>query len=185
MSKRPIVVEPAKVLRMRATSVPQEAITSPAIRELTADMRRTLAAAADGVGLAAPQVGASLRIFLVSEEAAAVDTSGQGDELSMHARPPEKNKQWRYEVFINPMLKKQSRKKVHMAEGCLSLPGAFGIIPRAEKVSLEWYDGEGRKHTRGFGRFFARVIQHEFDHLDGVLIRDRAKKLFGVAHDKQ
>ena len=184
MPKRPIVVEPAEVLRMRATDVPDEAITSPAIRELIADMKRTLAAAADGVGLAAPQVGASVRIFLVSEEAAAIDTTGQGDDLSMHARAPEKNTQWRHEVFINPVLKKRSRKKAHMAEGCLSFPGSFGIIPRAEKISLEWYDGEGRKHTRGFGRFFARVIQHEFDHLDGVLIRDRAKKLFGVAHDK-
>lgn len=157
-----------------AEAVALEDITSPAIRGLILEMRRILAATPDGVGLAAPQVGDGLRLFIVSEEAAAI---GKGE---LAAGSEQEKKQWRSFVFINPVLKKRSREKTPMAEGCLSLPGRFGIVPRSEKVLLSWHDERGHRHTRGFTRFFARVIQHEMDHLDGLLISDRASKLFSA-----
>ncbi len=134
----------------------------------------------DGVGLAAPQVGAPLRIFVVSSEAKKLAANTRMATNDTNGR----EKEWEYFVFINPVRKKASRKKIEMAEGCLSVPGTYALVPRSEKVSLSWYDEFSKKHERGFARFFARVIQHELDHLDGVLIIDRAKKLFEVTNNK-
>ena len=177
MAEKKIVTLPHNVLRKPADEVPIAAIAGARVQRLIADMKQTLAEAPDGVGLAAPQVGASLRVFLVSEEVVHI---GSEQETVNSERGAKRKRRWEYSAFINPALKKQSRKKIEMAEGCLSVPGKFGQVTRAEKVSLEWYDETGRKHSRGFTKFFARVIQHELDHLDGVLIVDRAKKLFDV-----
>lgn len=178
MPVQPIVRLPASVLRAPTAAVPPEEISSGRIRKLVADMRATLAAAPDGVGLAAPQVGVPLRLFIVSSEAARIDANTRID-----ANDANKPRRWEYHVFINPVLGKKSRQKKIMAEGCLSVPGKYGEVPRSEKVLLEWLDESGQKHARGFTKFFARVIQHELDHLDGVLIVDRARKLFKVTSD--
>lgn len=181
MAARPIVKLPHSVLRNVADEVPLAEIPGARIQRLISDMKATLARAPDGIGLAAPQVGEPLMIFLVSEEAAYIDKRQEtvSSEQEVNPKP-----QWEYQVFINPVLKKKSQKKVDMAEGCLSVPEKFGLIARAEKVVLEWYDERGKKHSRGFTKFFAQVIQHELDHLDGVLIIDRAKKLFDMANNK-
>lgn len=168
---KPIVKEPNEVLRARAAAIPLSDITSVRVRSLISEMSEALAAASDGVGLAAPQVGESLRLFLVSEEAFAIDRGEAHDETG-------KKKQWAHHVFINPVMKKFSRRKADMAEGCLSVPGRYGVVARNEKVFLEWFDERGEKHRRGFSKFAARVMQHELDHLEGVLILDRAKKMF-------
>lgn len=180
MAKQPIVTLPHSVLRERALAIRPEEIQDAKIQRLIADMQETLATAQDGVGLAAPQIGVSLRIFLVSDDATHIDKRQESVSSEQEA---EQKRQWEYFVFINPVLKKRSRQKRTLPEGCLSVPGKFGEVSRSEKVLLEWYDEHGRKHTRGFTKFFARVIQHELDHLDGVLITDRAKKLIAMPKD--
>lgn len=164
-------------------------IPSARIQRLISDMKETLARARDGVGLAAPQVGAGVRIFIVSEEAASIDANASGESrrtIRMDTNDANDKKQtWEYFVFINPVLRKRSQKKRTLPEGCLSVPGKFGEVARAEKVYLGWYDERGRKHARGFTKFFARVIQHELDHLDGALITDRARKLIEIAGARQ
>jgi len=179
MKAVPIVKFPHSVLRRPAEAVKPAEISSARIRLLIADMKETLAAAADGVGLAAPQVGVRLRIFLVSEEALQIDSRVRTDAPGAQG----KKRAWEYRVFINPVLKKRSRKKIEMAEGCLSVPGKFGLVPRSEKILVEWLDEHGQKHARGLTKFFARVIQHELDHLDGLLISDRARRLVTVPAD--
>lgn len=147
-------------------------IRDPEIQRLLQDMRDTLAASPDGVGLAAPQIGVSLRVFLVSEEAHAIDSG---------TVPPEgKRPHWAHHVFINPVFSKRSRTKQEMPEGCLSVPGKYGSVARGEKVYVKWLDEDGKPHARGFSKFFARVLQHEMDHLDGMLIVDRAKHMIDV-----
>lgn len=177
MAQRPIVTEPNSVLRAAAGEVPPEEITGAKIRRLILDMKETLAASLDGVGLAAPQVGELLKIFLVSEEAYYIDV----ENLETAENAKKVRKKWRHYVFVNPVMTKQSRKKTKLAEGCLSLPAKFGMVERAEKVSLTWFDENGKKESRGFTNFFARVIQHEMDHLGGKLISDRAKKIFDAS----
>lgn len=181
MPKRPVILKPHKVLASRAAALPPSDITGTRIRRLISDMKDTLVAAPDGVGLAAPQIGESVRIFLISEEAEVIDANLSKSDFDRLSRADAPQKAWEYRVFINPTFTKRSRAKKEMAEGCLSVPRKFGFVSRSEKVFLEWYDESGKKHARGFSKFFARVLQHEMDHLEGKLITDRARKLFDNA----
>lgn len=183
MTARSIVTLPHKVLRGRAHEVSAEEITGAKVRRLISDMKAILAAAADGVGLAAPQVGEPLQLFMVSEEARYVDARKPGTNMRMNTDDTDTKRRWEYFVFANPKLIKKSQKKKEMMEGCLSIPRRFGAVNRAEKIMLSWLDEHGRKHSRGFTGFFARVIQHELDHLDGVLITDKAKKIVAVNYN--
>lgn len=197
---KPIVKEPNKILRSEAKAVLHKDMNSSKIRSLILSMKETLKNTPDGVGLAAPQVGESLKIFIVSEEAEEIDRAtknkppqpsskcGGKDEVAEAKKRYEKKegeektkpydlRAWKYYVFINPEVKNISRKKVSGPEGCLSVPGKFGIVKRHQKITVEAYDEHGKKFTRGASNFFARVIQHELDHLKGMLFIDRADEM--------
>lgn len=185
--KLPIVKEPNKILRKKAAEIPAREISAPKIQKLILEMQETLAHTPDGVGLAAPQVGQSLRLFIISEEAEEIDRVEK--ELRQKKTLPKEElyekRKWKYYVFINPLVKNTSKKKLERAEGCLSVPGKFGDVRRSEKITVEAYDENGKKFTRGSSRFFARVIQHELDHLEGTLFIDKAEKIFeSSTHDK-
>ena len=178
-----VVKEPHSILRKVARTVPVRDITGPKIQGLISRLKKTLAVTPDGVGLAAPQVGESLQIFIVSSEAEEIDSvekllaDKKLAELKERQEAKEKKK-WKYHVFINPVVKNVSKRKTERSEGCLSVPGKFGAVKRQEKITVEAYDEYGRKFTRGSTRFFARVIQHELDHLRGTLFIDKAEKIF-------
>ncbi len=104
----------------------------------------------DGVGLAAPQVGVSKRVFV------AVPTQKKGEEI----------------IMVNPEIL-QEEGRVLGPEGCLSLPGISADVPRARKIRLRYQDRTGKVHEVDIKDFFARVVQHENDHLDGKLFIDR------------
>ena len=123
----------------------------------------------DGIGIAAPQIGESLQIFLVAK-----------DLFLLHSEMQEANRKERkkdYMIFINPILKKLSQKKDKDIEGCLSVRGVYGEVARSEKVNIEYFDEHGKKHERGASGLLARVIQHEMDHLNGILFIDKAKRI--------
>ena len=177
-----IVQEPNKVLRRQAKPVPIAEIESARIQKLLADMKETLKSTPDGVGLAAPQVGESLQIFLVSEEAEEIDRTyrvKRGED-----KKPYEKREWKYYVFINPIMKNISRKKMEDAEGCLSVREKYGEVKRHEKITVEAYDEHGKKFTRGASKFFARVMQHELDHLIGTLFIDKATHLEASSHNE-
>ena len=133
------------VLRRRARAV--ETVT-PEIRRLVDDMIETMYDEV-GIGLAAPQVGVSLRLMVVGDE------EGRGSQ-----------------ALVNPAITAQGG-KVTAEEGCLSLPGVFAPVTRAEWVTLEAQDLEGQPVTITARGLRARVFQHEIDHFDGVLFIDR------------
>ena len=177
--KLPIVKEPNLMLREKARDVVVADIGSKKIQNLIADMKATLKETPDGVGLAAPQVGESLRLFIISDEAEEIDRTNttkrdsRGNKIPNYIKPyPIRD--WHYYAFINPHVVTKSRKKVDGPEGCLSVPGTFGTIKRQEKIIVQALDEHGKKFTRGASRFFARVMQHELDHLEGVLFIDHA-----------
>ena len=178
-----IIITPNKVLRQEAREVPSDSIKTPKIQNLILNMKETLKKTLNGVGLAASQVGESLRIFIVSEEAEEIDKvknqrwEEKREEWKRSSTKPYEEKEWKYYVFINPMVKKISKKKLEGPEGCLSVPEKFGLVKRAEKITVKAYDEKGTKFTRGFTKFFARVIQHELDHLNGALFIDKAEKM--------
>ncbi len=117
---------------------------------------------ANGIGLAAPQVGVSKRFFVV-----VVPESGDDSEV--------RTKAFR-QVFINPVIKNPEG-ACKMEEGCLSVPGIWEIVERPEKIEIEYTDIDGTMHSEIFDGLLARVIQHEYDHLDGVLFVSRLPKL--------
>ncbi|MDP8202242.1 MAG: peptide deformylase [Candidatus Tenebribacter burtonii] len=112
----------------------------------------------DGVGLAAPQVGRSLRIFVV--------------DPFWFANEGKKNPL----VLVNPEFK-EFKGEVESDEGCLSLPGIFEPVHRAERVIIEGLNGKGKKVRYETDGLFARALQHEYDHLDGILFVDKVTKL--------
>ena len=186
----PIVKEPNKILRSRAREVLLEEIRTNTTRRLIENMKATLRKTPDGVGLAAPQVGEPLRIFIVSEEAEEIDKAGrrrwekkEGEEWEKrHDKKPYEVREWKYYVFINPMAKKTSKVFLEDAEGCLSVPGKFGIVKRHEKMTMHAIDEHGKKFIRGASGFFARVMQHELDHLNGTLFIDNAIQMLKIEH---
>jgi len=106
---------------------------------------------ADGLGLAAPQVNQPIRVI-------AVNLDGQAY------------------IFINPHILHRSWRQDIMEEGCLSIPGTYGPVKRAKKIKLTYFDRQGHKQFSNYQGLTARVIQHEIDHLDGVLFIDKLVK---------
>ncbi len=162
-----IITHPNPILRKKAKEILPNDIASKDIENLIRTLKSMLAESEDGIGIAAPQIGRSVRLFLVSEEAEALD------KQKIETDEKQKKPVWKYRVFINPVITKFSVKKTDMAEGCLSVPGVFGLVKRPEKITVEWLDERGKKHSRGCSKFFARVIQHETDHIDGILFIDK------------
>ena len=156
-----------KILREKAKEVPVKDIGSEKLKKILGEMTKTLCAAKDGVALAAPQIGVSLRIFMVKKETFNAKTDAQTKPIGTNSLL----------VFINPKIIKISKKKQTVSEGCLSVNGIYGVIKRAEKITVEALDEKGRKFTRGAAGLMAQIIQHEIDHLNGVLFIDKAINL--------
>lgn len=178
-----IIQIPNKILRQTAEEIKMSDIPTPRIQNIIQNMKNTLKNTPDGVGLAAPQVGESLRLFIVSDEAEEIDRAEERYEKAEQRKNEEPRegkpypvREWNYYVFINPTIKNISKSKNEGAEGCLSVRGTYGMVKRKDKITVEAYNETGKKFTRGASRFFARVIQHELDHLDGVLFIDKVEK---------
>jgi peptide deformylase len=153
------------VLRARAKAVDPADITSPPIQSLIDSMFETMQEY-QGVGLAAPQVHESLRLFV----AGFPPRRGPEDEEDEESRMP-------LMALINPEITIVGTATADDWEGCLSIPDVRGKVPRALEIDVRAYDRRGRKFTVHARGFTARVIQHETDHLDGVLFFDRMKSL--------
>ncbi len=161
-----IVQKNEPVLREKAKEVPKEKITSPEIQKIISDMKKALASQNDGVAIAAPQIGKSLRIFMVSGKATAITKKENPEEVYY----PET-------IYINPKITKRSKTKKQMEEGCLSVRYLYGKVKRSDKVTLEAYDEKGNFFTKGGSGLLAQIFQHETDHLEGILFIDTAKDL--------
>lgn len=168
----PIVQDGDPVLRAIAKPVPLKDITSKEIADVIARMNKALDREADGVAIAAPQIGVSLRIFIVSRKAFAIEEDKETGEKSIKKVVPEKNM-----VVINPEIIKLSKKKVKVPEGCLSVRWLYGDTNRHEKVTIRGYDENGKVFTYGGSELIAQIFQHENDHLNGILFIDHAKNI--------
>lgn len=166
-----IPFEQNPALREIAREIPIAEITSPRIRDLVAHMSALLSKEKNGVAMAASQLGEPLALFIVSGRALA---EREEDE----DRPDKSKVPVKDQVYINPKILKTSRGRKPKHEGCLSIRGIWGMVPRAEKATIRAYDEEGRLFTRGASGFLAHVFQHEMDHLEGILYTDKATKLY-------
>ena len=144
------------VLRQRASEITADQVQHPDLQRLVEDMVDTMIDY-EGIGLAAPQVFQPLRVIVVGQP----DTDPTDEE----AIP--------LTVLFNPEFTAVSEETVDGWEGCLSIPAVRGVVPRAAAVDVRGLDGEGKTVEFAAEGFFARVLQHEVDHLDGVLFLDR------------
>ncbi len=138
-----------------------ERIGSPELKALLADMRDTMHAA-DGAGLAAPQIGVPLRVVIFGVER---------NPRYPDAEPVP------YTELVNPVLTPLSAEEEDGWEGCLSVPGFRGVVPRFTRLRYTGFDPDGRPIEREVDGFHARVVQHECDHLDGILYPQRIRDM--------
>lgn len=152
------------VLATVAKPVAKKDITSRKVQTLLTKMRGVLANEQYGVALAAPQIGASLRIFIIAGK---VFKSEDEDAVGNAPMPPDR-------VFINPEFIRKSKSKKEMTEGCLSVRHKYGSVIRHEKASVKALDEKGQPFVYHGNGLVAQIFQHEIDHLDGTLYTDIA-----------
>lgn len=175
-----IVQKDDRVLRKTAEEVPIENIKSRRIETIIRRMVKALDGEEDGIAIAAPQIGESVRIFVVSkkifelmeEEERRRKTKRENLDNFEKERPEYKNM-----VFINPKILKTSKKTSLMEEGCLSVRWLYGKVKRHQKTSVKAFGEDGLPFTMGGSGLLSQVFQHEIDHLDGILFTDKAKDL--------
>lgn len=168
------------ILRKEAKEVPLDEIFTPKIKKILKEMSLSLKSQHDGVALAAPQIGYSLRIFVVSgrifeENFGEKDLSDE--DTTLEKVLPTSTKKIPDLVFINPKISKLSRDKEWLPEGCLSVRPLYGKTYRSKKSTVTAYDENGKKFQRGASGLLSQIFQHETDHLNGILFIDHAKDI--------
>jgi len=145
---------PNKILAKKIEKVALEDIKNGSYNELVLEMKKAMKENA-GIGLAANQIGKDLSIFVIDEK------------LALEGKVPE--------VFFNPEITEYSKDQDELEEGCLSIPEYGALIKRSKKIMFKAIDEQGKKIKFKARGFLARVLQHETDHLNGIVIKDRAK----------
>ncbi|MBP9842197.1 MAG: peptide deformylase [Simkaniaceae bacterium] len=167
MQKLDIVQVGHPVLRQTARELSVEEILSPEIQDLIETMKATMRAA-PGVGLAAPQIGKSLQLAVIEDMDHSHLNAQQLAERNRYPVP--------FHVIINPRIYiEESTDKPEFFEGCLSVPEFVGVVPRAESVRVECLNEQGKPVVIQAKGWYARILQHEIDHLNGTLYIDKAQ----------
>lgn len=158
-----LVPENHPALHTIAEALTPEEIEAGLVTKIVKDLRQAIKTyKIDGytaVAIAAPQIGVSKRVFIIE------DQSQDADRLPTI-------------IAVNPKITKFSKKTHVVGEGCLSIPDRYGLVRRSTNVTLEAVDENGKPFTRGAGGLLAQIIQHETDHLDGILFTDKAEKVW-------
>lgn len=149
-----IVKIPDEILKRKSSEIKKAELKLPEFRKLCFDMAETMLKK-KGVGLAAPQIGENIRLITINIKDGPI-------------------------IMINPKITNKSLTKEYGEEGCLSIPGVFGQVKRSKKIICKYLDMEGKIKKIAAAGFLARVIQHEIDHLDGILFIEKARDVKNV-----
>ncbi len=156
----------SKILEKASKEISLNDISGPKIQNIISQMKDVLKNTNDAIALAAPQIGKSVRLFIISKKA-------------FNSIPEEKqeNNENGDLVFINPEITKTSKEKSWAKEGCLSVRGLYGEVERFKKATIKAYDEYGKPFTFGGSGLIAQAFQHETDHLNGILFTEKAINL--------
>ena len=154
-----IILHPNSILRKKTADIDLARMDRKKLRKLAMDMIKTMYRA-EGVGLAAPQVGESIRLCVIRKK-----TSNRYKEMRLNLEDDL--------ILINPYIVARSQETNAMEEGCLSIPDVSVSVTRPVWTTVRVYTLEGKQYEFEAHDFFARVVQHEIDHLDGILIIDK------------
>ena len=161
----PIVAYGANVLKVKASPADKE---DPNLSKLIEDMWETMYNA-NGVGLAAPQIGESIRLFVID-----ASPFVQDEDLSLEEVEVLKDFKG---VFINPKMMEETGNEWDFTEGCLSIPNIREDVSRNEKITITYLDEQFNEQTLSLDGLAARVVQHEYDHIEGILFTDKLSPL--------
>jgi peptide deformylase len=173
MAILPILEAPDPVLR--TISKPVEQVTD-AHRALIADMLETMYDA-PGIGLAAIQVGVPERLLVIDLQPVAPDQPESPENPDDSETPPEPVRLKEPRVFINPVITWESDELSVYSEGCLSVPELYADVDRPARIRVQWLDADGKAHDEEMDGLLATCLQHEMDHLNGVLFIDHLSRL--------
>jgi peptide deformylase len=154
------------VLRQAARPLTRQEISDGEIQRLIYDMRETMRDA-PGVGLAAPQIGLPLQLAVIEDREESLRDLPPQELMDKDRRPV------RFHVIINPQITLIGNDEASFYEGCLSLAGFCAVVPRARAVRVEYLDEQGEPRSVEASGWYARILQHEIDHLQGTLYLDR------------
>jgi peptide deformylase len=168
MTLKPLEIKSAgePVLRQTARKLTGEEVLSPATQQLIEQMRDTMYAA-PGVGLAAPQIGLGLQLAVIE------DKPDYMKEIAPQILIDRERKPVSFHVIINPIITFDPNSSHNFFEGCLSLPGLTALVIRAARVRVDCLDHHAQPRTIHAEGWYARILQHEIDHLNGVMYIDR------------
>ena len=161
----PIIAYGANVLKTKAVNITSD---FPDLKRLIDNMWETMYNA-NGVGIAAPQIGKSIRLFVVDAAPFSKDDEISDDEISTL-------KDFK-KVFINPIMIEETGREWDFKEGCLSIPNIREDITRKEKITIKYYDESFKEIELTLEGLAARIVQHEYDHIEGVLFTDKLSSL--------
>ena len=161
----PIIAYGSNVLKVKASPVD---IEDRNLNKLIADMWETMYNA-NGVGLAAPQIGESIRLFLI-------DATPFVNDEGLSKKEVEVLKNFK-RVFINPKIIVENGKEWNFTEGCLSIPNIREDVSRKEEITIHFLDEQFKEQTLTLNCLAARVVQHEYDHIEGILFTDKLSPL--------
>ncbi len=151
-----IINEPNIILHTRSVAIKMADIVSGKFNNLIAEMTETMIKS-NGVGLAAPQVGKNIRLIIVATD-------------------PEKADNLGIKAFFNPVITFKSKEKKILSEGCLSVPGQYGLVKRIAKIRIKAIDQKGQELTFKAKGLLSQIFQHEIDHLNGELYIEKTEK---------
>jgi len=181
-----IIQKENKILRKIAKPVEIKEIKRDKIQKILDNMKEAMNSQDDSVAIAAPQIGASLRIFIVSKKTFEIPTKETSindktgnikDNKTSLDSTSETGKLKDDLIFINPEIIKISKKKENMDEGCLSVRWFYGRVKRSTNITVRAYNEKGVEFTRGAGGLLSQIFQHEIDHLNGILFTDKASEI--------
>jgi len=161
------------VLREVSSVIPTTKIKTLETKRLISILKNAIDSQKDAAAISAVQIGRPLRLFIISKKI-----------FEMDAEEPKETKIKNDLVFINPKIIKVSKTKQSLEEGCLSVRYVYGKVLRPEKVIIEAYDENGKKFSRGFSGLLAQIVQHENDHLNGVLFTDIATDIQKITKEE-
>jgi len=166
-----LVPENHPALHAIAEEITAEEFADGTVAKIVRDLRGAIKTYdVDGyaaVAIAAPQIGVSKRIFIIEDQSS--DREGALPTI----------------IAVNPRFTKVSKKMQELGEGCLSIPDTYGIVARHRNVTIEALDINGKKFSRGAGGLLSTILQHEYDHLDGILFPDRAIQVWTKGNEPE
>jgi len=161
------------ILRQVSSVIPISKIKTAEIKKTITHLKSAISSQADAAAISAVQIGKPIRLFVIAKKIFINDID-----------KPEKNKDKKDLIFINPKIVKTSKTKQLLEEGCLSVRYVYGKVMRPEKVTIEAHDENGKKFFRGFSGLLAQVVQHENDHLNGILFTDKATDIQKISEEE-